>query len=51
MLRSRLRIILGRGLISSQLTLLPDPGPDGKLNTDLEGQDDKADEAAVFSGI
>ena len=31
------------------MTLLPDPGPDGKLNTDLEGQDDKADEAAVFA--
>ena len=33
------------------LTLLLDPGPGGKLNTDLEGQDDKADEAAVFAGI
>ena len=29
------------------LTLLPDPGPGGKLNTDLEGRDDKADEAAI----
>ena len=33
------------------LTLLPDPGPGGKLNTDLEGRDDKADEAAIFAGI
>ena len=34
-----------------ELTLLPDPGPGGKLNTDLEGRDDKADEAAIFAGI
>ena len=33
------------------VTLLPDPGPGGKLNTDLEGRDDKADEAAIFAGI
>ena len=33
------------------LTLLPDPGPRGKLTTDLEGRDDKADEAAIFAGI
>ena len=33
------------------LTLLPDPGPGGKLNTDLEGGDDKAEEAAIFAGI
>ena len=33
------------------LTLLLDPGPGGKLNTDLEGRDDKADEAAIFAGI
>ena len=33
------------------LTLLPDPGPGGKLNTDLEGRDDKADEATIFAGI
>ena len=32
------------------LTLLPDPGPGGKLTTDLEGRDDKADEAAIFAG-
>ena len=25
--------------------------PGGKLNTDLEGRDDKADEAAIFAGI
>ena len=25
------------------LTLLPDPGPGGKLDTDLEGRYDKAD--------
>ena len=30
------------------MTLLPDPGPGGKLNTDLEGRDDKADEAAIL---
>ena len=35
----------------SRVTLLPDPGPGGKLNTDLEGRDDKADEAAIFAGI
>ena len=29
------------------MRLLPDPGPGGKLNTDLEGRDDKADEAAA----
>ncbi len=34
-----------------KLTLLPDPGPGGKLNTDLEGQDDKADEAAILAVI
>ncbi len=39
---------LPRGL---KLTLLPDPGPGGKLTTDLEGRDDKADEAAIFAGI
>ena len=33
------------------LTLLPDPGPGGKLNTALEGRDDKADEAVIFAGI
>ena len=33
--------------ISVWVTLLPDPGPGGKLNTDLEGRDDKADEAAM----
>ena len=33
------------------LRLLPDPGPGGKLNTDLGGRDDKADEAAIFAGI
>ena len=33
------------------LTLLPDPGPGGKLTTDLEGRDNKADEAAIFAGI
>ena len=33
------------------VTLLPDPGPGGKLNTDLKGRDDKADEAAIFAGI
>ena len=37
----------GRSLV----TLLPDPGPGGKLNTELEGRDDKADEAAIFAGI
>ena len=37
--------------LARQLTLLPDPGPGGKLNTDLEGRDDKADEAAIFAGI
>ena len=31
--------------------LLPDPGPGGKLNADLEGRDGKADEAAIFTGI
>ena len=31
--------------------LLPDPGPGGKLNTDLEGRDDKADEAPIFAGM
>ena len=35
----------------ARVTLLPDPGPGGKLNTDLEGRDDKADEAAIFAGI
>ena len=33
------------------VTLLLDPGPGGKLNTDLEGRDDKAAEAAIFAGI
>ena len=36
---------------AKEMTLLPDPGPGGKLNTDLEGRDDKADEAAIFAGI
>ena len=34
-----------------ELTLLPDPGAGGKLKSDLEGRDDKADEAAIFPGI
>jgi hypothetical protein len=36
---------------SQTLTLLPDPGPVGKVPTDLEGCDDEADEAAVFAGV
>lgn len=31
------------------MTLLPDPGPRGKLITDLEGRDDTVDEAFVWS--
>ena len=31
------------------LTLLPDPGPGGKLNADLEGRDDKADAPGRFA--
>ena len=34
-----------------ELTLLPDPGPGGKLIADLEGRVDKADEAVIFAGI
>ena len=33
------------------LTLLPNPGPAGKVPIDLEGFDDEADEAAVFAGV
>jgi hypothetical protein len=33
------------------VTLLPDPGPVGKVLTDLEGCDDEADAAAVFAGV
>ena len=40
-----------RFAVLAKVTLLPDPGPGGKLNTDLEGRDDKADEAAIFAGI
>ena len=35
----------------NELTLLPNPGPGGNLDTDLEGRDDETDEAAVFAGI
>src|SRR5512132_1770641 len=38
-------------LVHAGLTLLPDPGPVGKVPTDLEGRDDAADEAAVFAGV
>jgi alpha-D-ribose 1-methylphosphonate 5-triphosphate diphosphatase len=38
------------GMVKS-VTLLPDPGPVGKVPTDLEGCDDEADEAAVFAGV
>ncbi len=34
-----------------QLTLLPDPGPGGKLDPELEGRDDETDKAAIFAGI
>ena len=34
-----------------KVTLLPDSGQGGKLSADLEGRDDKADEAAIFAGI
>ena len=37
--------------VSDEVTLLPDSGPGGKLNTALEGRDDKADEAVIFAGI
>ena len=48
----RLRSDLYPGKRSAPIvTLLPDPGPGGELNTGLEGQDDKADEAAIFAGI
>ena len=33
------------------MTLLPDPGPGGKLTTDLEGRDDKADDAAIHDAL
>ena len=33
---------------SHTLTLLPDPGPGGKLNTDLEGRDDKAENGGAI---
>ena len=36
---------------NAHVTLLPGAGPGGKLNTDLEGRDDKADEAVIFAGI
>ena len=45
------REAIGAFANSDNLTLLPDPGPGGKLNTDLEGRDDKADEAAIFAVI
>ena len=51
----RLRTTKTKGCLSRMtaltMTLLPDPGPGGKLNTDLEGRDDKAEEAAIFAGI
>ena len=37
-------------MTNRRMTLLQDSGPGGKLN-DLEGRDDRADEAAIFAGI
>ena len=38
-------------MTNRRMTLLQDSGPGGKLNTDLEGRDDRADGAAIFAGI
>jgi hypothetical protein len=38
-------------LATGRVTLLPDPGPGGKVDADLEGRDDEADEATVYAGV